>query len=90
MSNRTQRVTATDIARGRVRIPSVSKHLFPGERAYIDVRLRGTHLNPRWDPRFGPPERSGTIGVGRELLPALVQPDEVLSIHRDGDILVLD
>lgn len=89
MSTRTQRITATDIANGRIRIPSVSKHLFPAERTDIEVRVRGTQVTARWDPRFGPPERSGTIGLGRQLLPSLVQPNETLMVTRDGEVIVI-
>lgn len=89
MSTRTQRITATDIANGRIRIPSASKHLFPGERTQIEVRIRSTQVTARWDPRFGPPERSGTIGIGRQLLPSLVQPNETLMVTLDGEVVVI-
>ena len=90
MAKRTQRITATDIKHGRIRIPRESKGLFPDERTDISVRLRGNHLTARWDPRLGPPERSGTIGIGRQVLPTLVVPNEVLKVARDGGVLVID
>ncbi len=84
MQARTQRITQVDIRAGRIRIPHESKHLFPRERAYVRVNLRGRSLEPRWDPRFGPDqERSGVLGIGRRVLPELVEPDEVLTITHD-------
>jgi hypothetical protein len=52
---RTQIVTATDIAGGRIRVPSATKRLFPDQRAHVDVVLLGeTVPGCRWDPRHGP------------------------------------
>lgn len=88
--SRTQRVTAKDIENGRIRIPATTKHLLPNARSYIDVKLRGTVLTARWDPRRSPRERSGTIAIGRKLLPTLVDPDETLTVSLDGDVVVID
>jgi len=66
--SRTQRVTAT-------------KRLFPSERAQVRVDLLGHGLDCRWDPKNGPDkERSGVVGVPRQLLASLVAPDEVLLV----------
>lgn len=80
---RTQRVTAADLRAGHIRIPRGSKDLFPSERCELDLTIRGRSLRCRYDPRFGPPERSGVLGVGKNVLPALVQEDDVLQIDRD-------
>ena len=61
-----QRVTAKDIEAGQVRIPrGATKAVLPSQRIDIAVVLRGRQLGAcRWDPRYGPPERSGVIRVG--------------------------
>jgi len=83
---RTQRITAVDIRNGRIRVPHDSKDWFPAERAYVRVSLRGHALESRWDPKFGPDkERSGVLGIGRRVLPDLVQTDEILTITRNTD-----
>jgi hypothetical protein len=85
----TQRITAVDIRNGRIRVPHDSKGLFPDHREYVRVNLRGHGLRSRWDPRFGPDqERSGVLGIGRRVLPDLVQADEILTITRDADGLM--
>lgn len=81
----TQRVTATDIASGRIRIPSRSKDIFPSDRARISIDLRGQLVTASWDPKFGPDkERSGTIAIPKAVLAASVNLNEVLSIRLDG------
>jgi len=83
---RTQRITAVDIRNGRIRVPHDAKVLFPAVRTDVALSIRGRSLNSRWDPRFGPDqERSGVLGIGRRLLPDLVQTDEVLTITVGGD-----
>lgn len=79
--SRTQRVTAKDIAGGRIRVPRETKRLFPPERAQVRVDLHGHGLDCRRDPKHGPDkERSGVVGVPRQLLASLVAPDEVLLV----------
>ena len=91
MEGRTQRITAIDLRNGRIRVPQDSKRLFPGDRTYVQLSLRGRKISARWDPRFGPDqERSGVLGVGRRVLPELVEVDEVLSITTaDGSLRLL-
>jgi len=84
---RSQRVTAADLAAGRIRIPrGATKALLPAVRQDIDIALRGERLRCRWDPRTGPDqERSGVLAVGRRVLQALVEVDDVLDVRlRDG------
>ena len=76
----TQRVTEKDLDAGRIRLPRSAKHLLPDERVDVDVALRGTALRAGWDPRFGPPERSGVLGFGRGKLDSLVEADDVLTV----------
>jgi hypothetical protein len=52
--------------------------LLPRERADVTVNLRGSDLRARWDPRIGPPERSGVLAFGRGKLGERVTVDEVL------------
>ncbi len=87
----TQRITAGDIRRGIVRIPSPAKVLFPAERAYVEIELRGECKSCRWDPRHGPDqERSGVLGVGTALMRSLVAADEQLRIRVERDVRLLD
>jgi len=76
----TQRVTSADLDAGRIRIPRGPKKVFPPDKGHVEIDLRGQMLTCRWDPRLGPPERSGVISLGKRNLGA-VKPDEVLSIE---------
>ena len=83
----TQRVTETDLAAGRIRLPRSAKHLLPAGKADVGVSVRGTPLRARWDPRLGPPERSGVLGFGRSKLDTLVDAEDVLTIAvEDGHL----
>lgn len=84
---RTQPVTAADRRAGRIRVPRAAKRAFPSERADVRVDLRGRELDCRWDPRFGPPERSGVLGAGKAALTELVSEGEILRVEAvDGVI----
>lgn len=89
---RTQRVTQTDVAAGRIRLPRETKRLFPAARGAIQVVLRGERVDARYDPRVGPDrERSAVLQVGRDVLERLVRTGEVLSVSRGpGGIARLD
>ncbi|MCW3017393.1 MAG: hypothetical protein JWO02_4485 [Solirubrobacterales bacterium] len=87
----TQRVTAADLHDGRIRFPRAAKALFPPERAFVDVVLRGSHLQCLWDPGTGPTkERSGVLNVPRDVLDSLVSVDEVLVVSGQAQRVVLD
>lgn len=88
-SSLTQRVTATDLAAGRIRIPRAGKRYFPAERGQVRLSLRGVSLVARWDPRMGPLERSGVLSVGSAVLADAVTADEVLEIRVNGETLDL-
>ena len=91
--HRSQNVTAADIEVGQVRIPrGATKTVLPSERIDIAVVLRGRELGPcRWDPRYGPPERSGVIRVGKSAARELLSAGDVLAVTVDPDgIVVLD
>lgn len=78
---RTQNVTIADIAAGRIRVPSVTKRLFPRDKATIDIELCGERLTCKWDPKYGPDkERSSTISVGKAALGRLVTPNRPLTV----------
>ena len=84
----TQRITARDIRTGQVRIPTDAKNLFPLTLSRVEIDFLGHVRECRWDPRFGPDqERSGVIGVGRELM-KLTRTDETLSIEPSQDAAV--
>jgi hypothetical protein len=89
---RSQRVTATDLTNGRIRLPREAKRFFPSERAEVDVVLRGTRLRARYDPRTGPDRaRSAVLSIGREQLTDLVRTNEVLAVSRGlGGVVRLD
>jgi len=88
---RTQRITSSDIAGGRVRIPKETKSVFPRERQRVDIEIRGETLTCRWDPRTGPDkERSGVLGVPKAVLQRLVQDDEELTVTATGSGFRLD
>lgn len=88
VQGRTQTVSDKDIERGQIRIPGESKRLFPNEPTRLTMRLRGRDVDVRWDPRFGPPARSGVLGVGKLLLHQVVAPGErlVVVINAEGVI----
>jgi hypothetical protein len=89
--HRTQEVSAADIAAGQVRIPIVggTKTLFPRERGYVNVTLRGRELVCRWDPRYVPRERSGVIRVGKAATRELLHPGEVLAVSMSEGVVKL-
>ena len=84
---RTQPVSASDIAAGRIRIPQVdgTKELFPATKSEVRVVLKGRVLGAcRYDPRLGPDrERSGVVSVGRAELSGLVREGERLVVIRN-------
>lgn len=81
----TQRITSKDFEAGRVRLPSRTKSLLPLRRRDIVVDVRGSDLRARWDPRIGPPERSGVLAFGRGKLDGLIEVDEVLELTAAAD-----
>lgn len=88
---RTQRVTAADLAAGRIRIPKASKSLFPSATGMVTIVLRSNKIESRWDPRTGPDrERSGVLSVGRQQLAGLVSDNDVLAItpQPDGAVVI--
>ncbi len=85
----TQRITAADRAAVRIRFPHASKHFLPDDRTDLPVRVRGHELVCRWDPRYGPPERSGVLTVGRAFAAKHLAEDEVLNVTVDGNVVGL-
>jgi hypothetical protein len=79
--HRSQKVTANDVNVGQVRIPrGQTKTILPHERCNVAVELRGHELNARWDPRYGPPERSGVLHIGKAIAADLLSPGDVLVV----------
>ncbi|MGH2945354.1 MAG: IclR family transcriptional regulator [Solirubrobacteraceae bacterium] len=73
-------ITAKDRDAGWIRVPNCAKRILPADRAEMLIRLRGTILRARWNARRGPPERSGTLYIGRHMLDGLVDANEILTI----------
>lgn len=88
--SRTQRVTESDIAAGRIRIPIGQKEALPTTTSRIEVRLHGeTMRSVAWNPRYGPDrERSGVIHIGSSLR-RHVGTDEVLTLQVEDGVVVL-
>ena len=80
---------AVDRAGGRIRFPRASKHLFPDDRADVTVRIGGHELVFRWDPRFGPPERSGVLTVGRAFAAEHLIENEVLTARVEDNVIAI-
>ncbi len=86
-----QAVTAKDIEAGQVRIPrGATKSILPRERRDLEVQICGRQLTCRWDPRYGPPERSGVIRVGRTLARESLRTGDVLTVRVRGGRVELD
>jgi hypothetical protein len=85
-----QNVTAKDLEAGRIRFPRPAKRLFPPERAYVAVVVRGRDFaSVRWDPRVNPDqERSGLLAFGKNKLDGVVAVGDVLavSVGADGQV----
>jgi HEPN domain-containing protein len=86
----TQPVRAGDREAGIVRVPSLSKPLFPAERVQLAVVLRGVSLREvRWDPRVGPDrERSGVLGIGKRAASRLTEGETLRITQIDGGVLL--
>lgn len=85
-----QRVTASDIAAGRIRFPAAAKPWFPSTVTQVEIDLRGHWVTGRWNPLSGPDRsRSGVLTVGRAHLAPAVQPDETLTVRSHSGRIVL-
>ncbi|MGA2514711.1 MAG: hypothetical protein ABSG37_14020 [Candidatus Limnocylindrales bacterium] len=83
---RTQRVTATDLRAGRIRLPASAKVHFPAVRGVAEIVLRDSPMTVRYDPRNRPVRaRSAVLSIGRTVLTAIVIEGEALIVSsRDG------
>lgn len=73
---RTLRVTAIDLAAGRIRLPVEANRFFPSEPGEVEVILRGTRVRCRRAPG------SSALIVPKDRLNALVRPNEFLNLSR--------
>jgi hypothetical protein len=81
----TQRITASDLAAGQIRIPIAHKHMFPLERAHVAVLLKGELVSCSWNPQASVgQQRSGLLRPPAELLRRVVAVDERLPIAVTG------
>ena len=86
----TQRVTATDLSAGQIRIPVAYKQLFPAEREQLAVVLRGETVICNWNPQHGPDrQRSGLLRPPGDVLRRLVVAEERLTIATAEGQIVL-
>jgi TDG/mug DNA glycosylase family protein len=88
---RSQHVTASDLARGQIRLKQDARALFPPQRATVEIVLRGVRVGASYDPRVGPDRnRSPVLRVGGALR-ELVRTNEVLDLTRGlAGVVVLD
>ena len=91
----TQRITAHDLRRGQIRIPSSrdsrTRTLLPPTKGAVRLTLIGQQLLASWDPRTdGDKQRSGVLRVEGELLRGLVHEEDVLlaSTGEGGIVLI--
>lgn len=85
---RTQNITAADIAKGQIRVPSRTKRLLPTDKSQIEIELCGTRMTGRWDPKYGPDkERSGVIAVGKAAMAPLVRPCGPMKVTTEDGIV---
>lgn len=85
-SGRTQNVTEADLAAGHIRVPRVSKSLFPASRTEIWVEVGNESLSASWDPRTaGDKERSGVIRFGRGVLTPRMSVGAQRTIERSAN-----
>jgi hypothetical protein len=88
--HRSQRVTESDIKAGQVRIPrGATKMILPLDRCDVAVALRNKEWRARWDRRYGPPERSGVIRIGKATAAELLLPGDVLAVTVRDDAVEL-
>ncbi len=79
----TQPITQADILRSQLRVPSVTKAIFPPSRAQIQIVLGDETYRASWDPRMGPDrERSGLIRLPRGVLASHVSAGSARRVQR--------
>ena len=87
----TQPITAADIKAGRIRVPVRTKPLFPQEPAGVKIELRGERKSCHWNPHYDrDKQRSGVLGIGKELMRGLSPESEPLRIRVAGGVFFLD
>ena len=84
----TQQITENDLQSGQIRIPVRSKPFFPTHKSEIEIDFKGINLRVLYDPRYGPPERSGVLRVPRNRLQELVIAHQKLRLSKERDGVV--
>jgi hypothetical protein len=87
---RSRPVTANDIEAGQIRLSGPVKTMFPRERQDVAIVLRGKPMTCRWDPRYGPPERSGVLRVGKAATTQFLGAGDVLEVFKANGFAHLD
>lgn len=81
----TQRVTAGDVRAGQLRVPAVSKDIFPSTTSRITVAIGGQSHDVSWNPRTtGDRERSGVIRLGKAVMSDRFSPGAPRAIVEIG------
>ncbi|MBP2267038.1 hypothetical protein J3A64_002502 [Pseudarthrobacter sp. PvP004] len=78
-----QKVTASDIAHGRIRCGVHLKRLMPPVAVQtLPIVIRGQLLEADWNPRNGPDrDRSGVLSIGKARLDPLIAADEYVALE---------
>ncbi len=87
----TQPITAVDMGKNQIRVPTRFRALFPAHKATgLIVVLRGDLFACSWDPRTGPDKvRSGVLRFPSQALPTRVEVGERLVIATTPDTVEL-
>lgn len=86
----TQTITAADKTAGRIRIPKLTKRLFPASPGPVTVGWMGQQVSVQWNPRTeGSREKSGVLHLGRSNMATLSMPPEKLRIRRLNGIICI-
>lgn len=81
----TQRVTVVDVRAGRLRVPAVSKDIFPSTTSRITVEIEGQSHDVSWNPgTTGDRERSGVIRLGKAVMSDWFSPGAPRTIVEIG------
>lgn len=82
-----QVITDSDRTRSNLRIPARSKFAFPTENCMLTVRYNGQALECLWRVNGS---RSGTIGLGRDIMREVGRPDEPVWLEVDGSSVTIE
>ncbi|WP_347110161.1 hypothetical protein AAHB33_05540 [Paenarthrobacter sp. S56] len=82
-----QVITSRDRTRSNLRIPSRSKFALPASDGYVNVIVQGELIQARWRVNGS---RSGTIGLGNDIMRAIGTTDQSVWLRVSSDSLVVE